>query len=57
MSTDMERAAAPRGKRIPTERQRFLAATIRVDADKKLKRETPDWIVKIATDGKDTFAH
>lgn len=55
MSTDQERIPATR-KRVPTPRQRYLAATIRIDADKQLKRDTPEWIIKIADEGKHRFA-
>ena len=42
--------------RVPTDRQRYLAAEIRVAADKKLKRETPEWIVELAVEGTKKFA-
>lgn len=44
------------GRRIPTERQRYLAANIRIRADRALRETTPAWIVKIAEDGKRRFA-
>lgn len=34
--------------RSPTARQRKVAAHIRVMADRKLGRETPQWIVELA---------
>lgn len=50
-------AAAPAvAPRIPTARQRYLAANIRIRADEALRETTPEWIVKIAAEGKDRFA-
>lgn len=46
----------PPGRRVPTARQRYLAANIRIRADKALKQPTPDWIVEIAERGAERFA-
>ncbi len=54
MSGDVE-ATVGESKRVPTARQRYLAASIRVDADKQLRRATPEWIVRLAADGEKRF--
>lgn len=43
-------------RRKPTERQRYLAAKIRVSADEKLNLDTPAWILELATDSDGRFA-
>ncbi|MFV0375653.1 hypothetical protein [Microbacterium sp.] len=43
-------------RRAPSDRERYLAAVIRIDADKKLRRATPEWILQIARDGEDRFS-
>lgn len=39
---------AKTGRPVPSAAERRLAAEIRVRADKRLKRETPRWIVDLA---------
>lgn len=55
MSSDCGPSPVVPRRRVPTARQRYLAATIRVEADRKLRRVTPDWIVQIASEGEKRF--
>jgi len=42
-------------RRRRSDRARYIAAEIRVEADRKLGDPTPDWIRKLAEDGRKRF--
>lgn len=48
MSATLPAEDAGRQPKRPTERQRALAARVRVNVDKRLGRETEKWIVELA---------
>ncbi|MDN3311644.1 hypothetical protein QWJ90_11950 [Microbacterium oryzae] len=47
--------ASSAGRRRPSDRARYIAAEIRVEADRKLGDKTPDWIRELAEEGKRRF--
>ncbi|WP_336645031.1 hypothetical protein [Microbacterium sp. USHLN186] len=52
----MSTSAVPQRRSRASERARFIAAEIRVEADKKLGDPTPQWIQDLAEEGKKRFS-